>query len=223
MTDVLTRLAASDPLDALETAARRRARRRARVHPRHAPPAGPCAARPPTRPRVLLVGALVVASTATAAAATDVDWDAVLPGGDDGSQPPVHLTEMEREASVVQAAIADPPGLTTPTLDADGAGDVGGGEVGAGASTQLALKQCTWQRALLEAHAAGDVAAETRARAQLARPLFLVPVYGDQAAAVRAVNVDPARLADLQQTWDVNCPGGAYDRTVHPDAPPIGR
>ena len=41
-------------------------------------------------------------------------------------------------------------------------------------------------------------------------------------AAVRSWNTDPAKLADLQQAWDVNCPGGAYDPATHPDAPPIG-
>jgi hypothetical protein len=128
---------------------------------------------------------------------------------------------MQREAQRVDEAVPDPPGYTTPPAD-PAPPDVGGGELGAGASMALSLKQCTWQRALLEAHAAGDAAAEERARDELRRDLWYRYDAGG-GAEQRAVNTDPARLADLQQAWDVNCPGGAYDRSVHPDAPPIGQ
>ena len=176
------------------------------------------------RAALALAAVAAVVATAGAATATSVDWDAVLPGVlADGSQvvaPPIDREGMRQEAQRVESALADPPGYTTPPYDPGAAPDVGGGEFGAGASTALARKQCTWQRALLDAHAAGDTAAEERARDELRRDLLYRYVAGG-GAEQRAINTDPARLADLQQVSDVNCPGGAYDRNVHPEAPPI--
>jgi hypothetical protein len=220
MTDVLTRLAAADPLrgsappELDEIAA-------AIV----ATPREPVARRPRRRGRLVLAVGALLAVTATAPAAGGVDWDRILPGADRPSSQPgplVDVPQMQREAEAVHAAIADPPGLTTPVADPNPVGDVGGGELGAGASQQLSLQMCTWQRALLTAHAAGDTATEQRAREVLSGDQWYV-YDADGGAGVKAVNTDPARLADLQQSWDVNCPGGAYDRNTHPDAPPIGQ
>lgn len=225
MTDVLTRLAALDPLpaaspgrdldgiaDAILATPREAPGTRRRLHA-----------------RIALVAAVLLALAAGTAAAAGggLGWDAILPGSNaDPAQPRpvVDAAQLQSEAEVVHAAIADPPGLTTPLADPNPMGDVGSGEVGAGASQQLYLQMCTWQRAVLEAHATGDIAAETQARRTLADEhwyrYFASPEDGN---GVRTVNTDPARLADLRQSWDVNCPGGAYDRNVHPDAPPIGQ
>ena len=83
---------------------------------------------------------------------------------------------------------------------------------------------CTWQRALLNAHAAGDATAERHARDVLSDAQWSrsYATEGDR-SAVRSTNTDPARLADAQQTWDVNCPGGADDPAAHRGAPPVGQ
>ena len=139
-------------------------------------------------------------------------------------RPVVDVPAMQQEAQAVHAAVTDPPGLTDSTGRPEPGGDVGGGELGAGASQQLTLQMCTWQRALLTAHAAGD------GRRRAARPRgavgrLLVPLLRDDdgRAAVRSTNTDPARLADLQQSWDVNCSGRRLRPRTHPNAPPIGR
>jgi hypothetical protein len=229
MTDVLDRLTDADPLRTLtppDPDALDGLRRAVLATPR--PRSRARRAAPRRGRRLALAAALVLGASATAAAAAGrIDWDDVLPGGDTPPGEPaplVEVSDLDDEAGVVATAVADPPGLTTPRADVDPDGDVGGGEVGAGASQQLSLEQCTWQRAVLDAHAAGDAAAERRARQELGREIWYRYVADEEGRAwLRAVNTDPARLADLQQTWDVNCPGGAYDRTVHPDAPPIGR
>ena len=159
--------------------------------------------------RVLVPAAALLVLAIGAGTAAGVRLDDLLPGGyathphSEGSPIAVDADGARAEAARVRAEIPDPPGFTTRVARFDEPNVVY--STGAGASTQLYLKMCSWQRALLAAHEAGDTTAEAAARRMLGRDLWYVYFVPDSAAFVKRANTDPAHLAELRQSIVANC------------------
>lgn len=111
--------------------------------------------------------------------------------------------QAREEAIAAERVVPLAPGEPDP-----GVGPLPGGiySDGVGASTVVLRRQCTWQRQLLLAHAAGDTDRIARIRAVLERPFWYRYFEAESAAYQRRVNLS-GDVGLLRQAYVANCDG----------------